>query len=623
MQKLEGTSMDIVKDNIEKLKEIFPEVCTEGKIDFEILRQLLGEDIENDKEKFYFSWNGKTRAAQISKNQSTGTLRPIKENPKVWDNTENIYIEGENLEVLKLLQKSYYRKIKMIYIDPPYNTGKQFVYPDNYKNSLKDYLEMTGQIGKEGYKLSTNLETNGRFHSDWLSMMYSRLIIARKLLTDDGVILISIDDRELKNLLALVNDYFGEKNIDILIWQKTDPQVDRNTNSKQIARFLEFKEYIVVVYKNKAETVFNKIKRKPEWKNAQKNADNDPRGNWQSGIFSYEEGHENEDVNSESYFEITTPNGTKYKRHWFCENYEKYKELEKEKFLYFGKDGGNAPRIKVFENLEKEFYLTSILKGFGTSGTAKDELLELLGSREIFDTPKPTKLLMELIRATTDKDSYVLDFFSGSSTTAQAVMQLNADDGGNRKFIMVQFPEPCEENICKLGYKTICDIGKARIQKSAEKIKLDGNFKLENRNKLDTGFKMFKLDSSNIKEWDSETDNLKQMLLDSVDNIKSDRTSLDVLYEVLLKYGLDLNIPIEEKTNFYSIGGGTLLINLEKEIDMNIIDSMCEEYRSLLEIDEDFKTTVILRDSAFKNDVDKTNAIKKLEQTGIKEIRSI
>ncbi|MEE0137730.1 site-specific DNA-methyltransferase, partial [Fusobacterium ulcerans] len=312
MQKLEGTSMDIVKDNIEKLKEIFPEVCTEGKIDFEVLRQLLGEDIENDKEKFYFSWNGKTRAAQISKNQSTGTLRPIKENPKVWDNTENIYIEGENLEVLKLLQKSYYRKIKMIYIDPPYNTGKQFVYPDNYKNSLKDYLEMTGQIGKEGYKLSTNLETNGRFHSDWLSMMYSRLIIARKLLTDDGVILISIDDRELKNLLALVNDYFGEKNIDILIWQKTDPQVDRNTNSKQIARFLEFKEYIVVVYKNKSETVFNKIKRKPEWKNAQKNADNDPRGNWQSGIFSYEEGHENEDVNSESYFEITTPNGTKY-----------------------------------------------------------------------------------------------------------------------------------------------------------------------------------------------------------------------------------------------------------------------------------------------------------------------
>ena len=626
MEKINGTSMNLVQENIKKLKEIFPEVFVEGNIDFDVLKEIFGEKIESSKERYSLNWNGKSKARQLAQEVSTGTLRPSKEESKNWDNTENIYIEGDNLEVLKLLQKSYHGKIKMIYIDPPYNTGKDFVYKDNFKDNIENYKKVTGQVGEGGVKLTTNAETSGRYHSDWLNMMYPRLKLARNLLTDDGVIFISIDDNEQANLKKLCDEIFGEENTDILVWQKTDPWVDRNTNSKQVSRFLEFKEYIFIAYKNKNRTNFNKIKKIPDWKNSQKNIDRDPRGNWQSGIFSYEEGHKNEDKNSKSYFEITTPNGKKYKRYWFCKDLEEYKELEKNGYLYFGKSNDSAPRLKIFENIEKEFNLNSILRGFGTSSSAKNELFEILGNREIFDTPKPTKLLKELIRTSILKEeNIILDFFSGSATTAHSVMQLNAEDGGNRKYIMVQLPELCKEDseAYKAGYKNICEIGKERIRRAGDKIRTDESLPLENREKLDIGFKVFKLDSSNIKEWDTSTNDLQQSLLDSIDSIKSNRNSLDVLYEILLKYGLDLNIPIKETENFYSIGGGTLLVSLNNEIDLDVINSICEEYKKILEIDKEFKTTVILKDSSFKNDVDKTNALKKLEQVGISEIRSI
>ena len=300
----------------------------------------------------------------------------------------------------------------------------------------------------------------------------------------------------------------------------------------------------------------------------------------------------------------------------------------KDNRIWFGEDGNNVPRIKRFLSEIQQgivpislWYYTEV----GHTQEASKEVKEIFDDKKFFDYPKPVKLIKKMLLISSKENDIILDFFSGSATTAHAVMQLNAEDGGNRKYIMVQLPEVCDEKseAYKAGYKNICEIGKERIRRAGEKIKSDETLPAENREKLDIGFKVFKLDSSNIKEWDSETENLEQSLFDSIDNIKSDRTSLDILYEILLKYGLDLNVPIVENKYFYSIGGGTLLINLDKEIGMEVIDSICEEYKTLLEIDEDFKTTVVLRDSSFANDVDKTNAMKKLEQVGIKEVRSI
>lgn len=608
MEKLQGTSMDIVQDNIEKLKQIFPEIFIEGKIDFQVLKQLLGEYKENDKERYSFTWKGKTQARQIAQDISTGTLRPDRDNSKDWENTENLYIEGDNLEVLKLLQKSYHGKIKMIYIDPPYNTGKDFVYKDNFKDNLKNYLEITGQVGEEGQKLTTNSEANGRYHSDWLNMMYPRLKLARNLLTDDGVIFISIDDNEQENLKKICDEILGETNfIAQIIWERAYAPVNLKKH------FSESHDYILCYSKNIELTICNGLKRSEEANDRYSNPDNDYRGVWQSDNFSVGPAVEN------NIYEIITPSG----RSWRVSE-EKFKEMVKDNRVWFGEDGNGVPRQKRFLSEVKTSITPMTIWKYvevGHSQDATKKLKELFENIHIFDYSKSIELIKRCIELYSQENSIILDFFSGSATTAHAVMQLNAEDGGNRKYIMVQLPEVCDEK--KAGYKNICEIGKERIRRAGEKVKSDETLPAENREKLDIGFKVFKLDSSNIKEWDSETENLEQSLFDSIDNIKSDRTSLDILYEILLKYGLDLNVPIVENKYFYSIGGGTLLINLDKEIGMEVIDSICEEYKTLLEIDEDFKTTVVLRDSSFANDVDKTNAMKKLEQVGIKEVRSI
>lgn len=618
MEKLQGTSMDLVQDNIEKLKQIFPEVFTEGKIDFQVLKQLLGEHIENDKERYSFTWKGKTQARQIAQDTSTGTLRP--EKTKDWENTENLYIEGDNLEVLKLLQKSYHGKIKMIYIDPPYNTGKDFVYKDNFKDNIENYKVITGQKTSEGYKTTTNTETEGSYHSNWLNMMYPRLKLARNLLADDGVIFISIDDNEQENLKKLCNEIFGENNfIAQIIWERAFAPINLKKH------FSESHDYIVCYSKNIDLTICNGLKRSDEANQRYNNLDNDPRGPWQSDNLSVGP------VIESKVYEIITPTGKKILppegRCWVYSK-ERLEEMIKDNRIWFGKDGNNVPRIKRFLSEVKQQETPMTIWKYidvGHSQEAKQNLKKLFDEKSYFDYPKSINLIKRCIELYSQENSIILDFFSGSATTAHAVMQLNAEDGGNRKYIMVQLPEICDEKseAYKAGYKNICEIGKERIRRAGEKIKADETLPAENREKLDIGFKVFKLDSSNIKEWDSETEDLKQSLFDSIDNIKSDRTSLDILYEILLKYGLDLNVPIVENKHFYSIGGGTLLINLDKEIDMEVIDSICEEYKTLLEIDEDFKTTVVLRDSSFADDVDKTNAMKKLEQVGIKEVRSI
>ena len=613
MEKLDGTSMNLVQENVKKLKEIFPEIFIEGRIDFELLRQICRgggvQDLESSKERYSLTWNGKTRARQIAQEVSTGTLRPSKEESKNWDNTENIYIEGDNLEVLKLLQKSYHGKIKMIYIDPPYNTGKDFVYKDNFIDNIENYKEITGQINKEGIKLTTNTETNGRYHSDWLNMMYPRLKLARNLLTDDGVIFISIDDNEQANLKKLCDEIFGEENfVAQIAWRKSD-------NQANIGNIARVKEYILSYSKNDKLFYLNKMELTEKAKKEYRYKDD--RGFFRRSILLHK-------TRGRYKYDLKTPTGKILSGPWM-KSKEDIEKMSNEGMIYWTTGGEEQPYGKIYLD-ESDGQIPNDFIGieYGSNQEASLELEKLMQSR-YFDFPKSVTLLKHLAKIGSNLDNYILDFFSGSATTAHSVIQLNAEDGGNRKYIMVQLPELCDEDseAYKAGYKNICEIGKERIRRAGEKIKSDESLPLENREKLDIGFKVFKLDSSNIKEWNTNIEDLQQTLLDSMENIKSDRNSLDVLYEILLKYGLDLNISIEENKDFYSIGGGSLLVSLDKEINDEVIDSICKEYKNLLEIDKDFKTTVILRDNSFKNDIDKTNAIKKLEQVGINEIRSI
>ena len=629
MEKLDGTSMNLVQENIKKLKEIFPEIFIEGRIDFELLRQICRgggvQDLENSKERYSLTWNGKSRARQIAQEVSTGTLRPAKEESKNWDSTENIYIEGDNLEVLKLLQKSYHGKIKMIYIDPPYNTGKDFVYKDNFTDNIENYKEITGQINKEGIKLTTNTDSDGRYHSNWLNMIYPRLKLARNLLTDDGVIFISIDDNEQANLKKLCDEIFGEENFrNVIQTRRRVKSLNSQFSETGLYSLNVGLEYILVYSKSKS-FLMNAIREEKEnfsetgrWDVFWSNADR-PTMRYEILGFTPNEGQWR---TSKEKAEIAIENYKIYQQ-----NFSKEMSIEE----YYKKTGTKnfIRRIEngVGKNGGVQHWIAPSESKLRTTNWSNLEVSQI--SKEIdlpFENPKNKMLIIELLKLVKYKKyDIILDFFSGSATTAHSVMQLNAEDGGNRKYIMVQLPELCDEGseAYKAGYKNICEIGKERIRRAGEKIKSDESLPLENREKLDIGFKVFKLDSSNIKEWDTNTEDLKQTLLDSMENVKIDRSSLDILYEILLKYGLDLNIPIEENKNFYSIGGGSLLVSLDKEINDEVINSICEEYKKLLELDKDFKTTVILRDNSFKNDVDKTNAIKKLEQVGINEIRSI
>lgn len=461
-------------------------------------------------------------------------------------------------------------------------------------------------------------------------MMYPRLKLARNLLTDDGVIFISIDDNEQENLKKICDEIFGEENfITYFIWScSTAGGIRPKFASKT-------HEYVLCYTKNK-ELTQQFISSLSEGALKMYN-EKDEKGIFRSKDFVFK----NKSTNVNQKYGIVCPDEeVVYPKEGYIYRFiEETFQKAKEENLVVYKKTGTSPLItkdgkKANWNIYIKKYLgdgegvpsTIIPKEFASIYNIGTQLVqEIFLGKRVFENVKPINFINFFLKMIFTKESYILDFFSGSATTAHAVMQLNAEDGGNRKYIMVQLPEVCDEKseAYKAGYKNICEIGKERIRRAGEKIKSDETLPAENREKLDIGFKVFKLDSSNIKEWDSETEDLKQSLFDSIDNIKSDRTSLDILYEILLKYGLDLNVPIVENKHFYSIGGGTLLINLDKEIDMEVIDSICEEYKTLLEIDEDFKTTVVLRDSSFANDVDKTNAMKKLEQVGIKEVRSI
>lgn len=620
IRSLDGKTPDIAEENIQKLRQIFPDVFTEDKIDFEKLQQVLGEYVEDSTERYNFTWNGKGRALRLSQTPSLGTLRPCKEESKDWDTTQNLYIEGDNLEVLKLLQKSYYGKIKMIYIDPPYNTGKDFVYKDDFHDSLENYKRITGQVDDNGNRISTNTETSGRYHTDWLNMMYPRLRLARNLLADDGVIFISIDDNEVDNLKKICNEVFGEDNF---VAQITREAIKGGSVSKNIRNVHDF----VLIFAKQIDNIeFSGI----EMAGLELNLE-DEKGKYAKGreLNKWGAGSRREDAPG-MYFPVKGPNGEdiypirndgsegrwrlgKQKMTEIIENKDViFEKRENGSYIIYEKLRNDSPRKKQFISIFKDEFINAK----GTEEIKK--LFEV--ERGVFDFSKPVNLITAFLIMAASKDSLILDFFSGSATTAHAVMQLNAEDGGNRKFIMVQLPEATDEKseAYKTGYKNICEIGKERIRRAGEKIK-EKNKDKENIENLDIGFKVLKLDTSNIRKWQPDYDNLEQSLLDYVDNYVDGRTELDVVYEIMIKYGLDLTYPVDEFTvaqkKVYSIGFGMLMICLDDEITTEVARGILAKAKEL----SPESTRVVFKDNGFKTDSNKTNIKEILKCGGIEE----
>ena len=648
MTQLDGKSMNIIEQNIEKLKEIFPEVFSEGKIDFSKLEEELGNFKEKSDERYNFTWNGKSEAKKIALTPSTGTLRPCKLESKDWDTTQNLYIEGDNLEVLKLLQKSYHKKVKMIYIDPPYNTGKDFVYKDNFRDNIKNYLEITGQVDSDGNKLSTNSETSGRYHSDWLNMMYPRLKLARNLLKDDGVIFISIDDNEVANLRKLCDEIFGEDNFVGEITIQSNPRgsqasnffasVDesllcfsKNTSCLEIRGYLkdlesESGEYNLTDDNGKQYRLLGLRQRGGAWRREDRPKMYYPiYVNPLNGEVSLEK--------SEMYSKESLPKrptGEDSRWTWGIEtfNKDKHKLVGKKVNREGNDDFYDIFRKDYLENEDGEIKATKPKTIWDDKEinyqNGRNDIKNLFQNSEIFDFPKPVFYLEKIITMFKMNNDIILDFFSGSATTAHAVMKLNSEDDGNRKFICVQLPETTDEKseAYKVGYKNICEIGKERIRRAGEKVKTESG-----KDDLDIGFKVLKLDSSNIKSWDSDFENLTTSLLDSIENIKSDRNEEDLVYEILLKYGLDLSLPIEELNingkKIFSIGFGSLVCCLDNDIDTNIVEKIAELKK---QFETDFgleNMRVVFKDSSFKDSVVKTNALQILKQNGINEVVSV
>ena len=526
-------------------------------------------------ERYEFTWVGKN-ASRVEANTTTNkTLRPCIEESKDWDNTENLYIEGDNLEVLKLLQNSYFNKVKMIYIDPLYNTGNDFIYIDDFAQNIDEYEEAKGSFDEEGNRLFKNTDTNGRFHSDWCSMIYPRLVLARNLLADDGVVFISIDDNEQENLKKICDEVFGEKNfIAQVIWERAYAPVNLKKH------FSENHDYIICYAKDIDKAICNGLPRASEANDRYSNPDNDPRGVWQSDNLSVGP------IVQSKIYEIITPGGRKVlPPEGYCWRLtkEKFKEYIEDNRIWFGKDGNNVPRIKRFLSEVKQSVTPMTIWKYsevGHSQDAKQNLKKLFDGKSFFDYPKSVELIKRCIQLYSNESSIILDFFSGSATTAHAVMQLNAEDGGKRKFIMVQLPEKTDEKseAFKAGYKNICEIGKERIRRAGEKIKEEAGL---NGQDLDIGFRVLKLDSSNMKDIYYSADEYDQGMLENMQsNTKEDRTDLDLLFGCLVDWGLELDKPYTtKKINGHKVhiyNDGDLVACFEKDLDMKTIDEIAK-----------------------------------------------
>ncbi len=585
-EKVKLESMDIAQEKCEQLKKLFPEAFAEDKIDFDQLKRALGAWVEPGRERFSLNWPGKAEYMKIIQQPSVATLKPARDESVNFDATENLFIEGDNLEVLKLLQKSYFGKVKMIYIDPPYNTGNEFIYPDKYSETLDTYLEYTGQIDGNGHKFSTNIDSNGRYHSRWLNMMYPRLYLARNLLREDGVIFISIDDHEQANLKALCDQIFGEENfVGSIIWSK---KRGKDNSAKYLSRN---HEYLITIAKDINNLTFGRLEMPENTRKSYTNPDNDERGDYRlQGIWA-------RGSQGGSKYSFRSRSGEEFNERLWLVAIETMKKLDFDNRLVFK---GDKIYKKLFLSEYKGDIPETIWLDASNAANAADELKSLFDS-QVFDTVKPTPYLKKMLKLGVDKDDIILDFFAGSCTTAHAVLDLNKEDEGNRRFIMVQLPEPCDEKskAYKDGYKTIADIGKKRIRLAGKKIEEEQNCLLDfnGERNLDLGFKVFKLSKSNFKVWEGDIrkiENLQEQLFDHVDHIDGASRPEDILYELLLKSGFPLTTQVEKLhlagKDVLSIEEGALLICLDKDLTQELIDAIAgENPRQVICLDYGFK----------------------------------
>jgi len=627
MKKLTATdpethSPDIVAENIDQLRALFPDAFTEGKIDFDVLMQLLGGAVDDRDEKYGLNWHGKRRARQLALTPSTGTLRPCPEDSVNWDTTQHLMIEGDNLEVLKLLQKSYAGRVKLIYIDPPYNSGHDLVYADDYQDPVANYFELTGQV-EDGRRLTTNTEASGRFHTAWLSLMYPRLLAARDLLRKDGLILISIDDGELAALRLVANEVFGEENfLATFVWKSRQNKDNRTLTGASIDH-----EYLICY----GAAIRGAARDRSQYSNP----DADSRGDWASanmvGIATAER---RPNLHYDLIDPATAinygcpPMGWRYDPTTMC-------RLIAEKRILWPATPEGRPRRKAFlAELESDFTGFSTVVGegiFTRDGTAD---IEQLFETRVFSFPKPVALMRSFVEQGTEGDSIVLDFFAGSGTTAHAVLTQNVADGGTRRYILVQLPEPLDASNSEQGTaadfcdkikkpRNIAEIAKERMRRAGKKIRADAPMFSG-----DLGFRVFKLDSSNIQAWEPEREKLEETVQTSIEHLKADRTEADILYELLLKLGLDLCVPIEQKriagNAVHSIGGGVLIACLAERISRKEVEPLAQGIVAWhMALAPAGDTTCVFRDSAFADDVAKTNLAAILNQHGIPNVRSL
>lgn len=563
-------SGDMVAGNIARLKALFPEIVTDGKIDFDVLRELLGDAVEDGEERYGLDWKGKRKARAFALTPSLGTLLPAPKESVNWDTTRNIVIEGDNLEVLKIIRRSYAGKVKLIYIDPPYNTGKDFVYPDSYKDPLTNYLSLTGQVGSQGEVLTSNREATGRYHTAWLNMIYPRIVIAKDLLRDDGAIFVNIADEEVTNARKVLDEVFGEENfVASIIWQK---KYAVSADERGLGAMHDY----ILLYRRSENFVRGLLPRTAEQDDRYTNIDNDPRGRWASDNYVSNKSREERPT---LWYAIKHP---KDGREVWPEAHavwrytkDKHEELESDNRLYWGPNKSyEKPRLKRFLSEVQQGIVPSTWWPFqevGHNDEAQKAVGALLG-RKVFSTPKPVRLLDRIMTICDDPDSIVMDFFAGSGSTGQAVMEKNASDGGHRRYIMVQLPEALNlddgaqrtaaEFCDSIGRpRNIAELTKERLRRAAAKIS-----KEHPRAKVDVGFRVYKLATSNLKPWQPDVEDLEASILDAVDNVLPGRTEEDLLVELLLKTGIDLTLPDEKRTivgqTVHALGGGTLMVCL-------------------------------------------------------------
>ncbi len=618
----ETKSADIVSDNISALQSLFPEAFREGKVDFDVLKQLLGEKVDDREEKYGLNWHGKRHARQIALTPSLGTLLPRPDESVEWEKSRNLMIEGDNLEVLKLLQKSYAGKVKFIYIDPPYNTGRDFIYRDDFRDNIKNYLSITGQIDAGGSKATTNSESSGRFHTAWLNMMYPRMKLAHRLLSVDGTIAVSVDDGELDNVRMIMSEVFGEENfLAQIIWRKrSTPPNDKIIGANH--------DYIVLFSKSVDSVRINLRERSEEQVARYRNPDQHPKGPWAPGdLMANVKGGR---YVASLHFPIVNPNNGEEHFPGVNGNWRFSKEtidkLLKNEEIYFGEDGLGKPKLKRFLSDVKDGVTYPTIWDFvplNTSGS--NEMKEIFGDATIFESPKPVGLIEELLRLGTDRDSVCMDFFAGSSTLAHAAMSLNSKDQGSRRFICVQLPEPVPSGseAEKRGFSTIAELSKERIRRAGKKIQGATLVRTE-----DTGFRVFKLAKSNIRAWEPAPSDLEGTLLANAEHIVPGRTEQDILYELLLKLGLDLCVPIETRQiagkSVHAIGGGALITCLADGLTKDVVESLSAGIVAWWkELSPAVETRIVFKDSGFTDDVAKTNMAAILNQSGILDVRSL